>query len=56
MARYPFAAAAIELGEVPGKFGSYSVTAFLRPWLQFEELTASIRISFEIPRSGSEIG
>jgi len=55
-ARSPFAAAAIELGEVSGKIGSYSVAAFLRPWLQFEELTASIRITFDIPRAASTNG
>jgi type VI secretion system protein ImpC len=31
--------------------GSYHVVAWLRPWLPLEELTASMRIVVDIPRS-----
>jgi type VI secretion system protein ImpC len=37
-AKYPLAEAKIKVAEVPGKPGSYVATAWLRPWLQFEEL------------------
>ncbi len=48
-ARYPLAAAKIEVREIPGKPGSYNAVAYLRPWLQLEELTASMRMVAEIP-------
>ncbi len=49
-ARYPLAAAKIEVTEIPGKPGSYNAVAYLRPWLQFEELTTSLRLVAEIPK------
>jgi len=49
-ARYPLAAAKIEVSEIPGKPGSYNAVAYLRPWLQFEELTTSLRLVAEIPK------
>lgn len=51
-AKYPLAEARIEVKEVPGAPGSYSAVAWLRPWLQMEELTASLRMVASIP-SGS---
>ena len=51
-ARYPLAEAAVEVKEVPGQPGVYSAIAWLRPWLQMEELTASLRLVAKIPKSG----
>jgi type VI secretion system protein ImpC len=51
-ARYPLADAKVEVKEIPGKPGSYSAIAWLRPWLQFEELTASLRMVAKIPTLG----
>jgi type VI secretion system protein ImpC len=48
-AKYPLREAQVEVREVPGKPGSYSAIAHLRPWLQFEELTASMRMVASIP-------
>lgn len=47
--KYPLAAAKIEVKEVPGKPGAYQAVAYLRPWLQFEELTTSMRLVARIP-------
>lgn len=49
-ARYPLKEAKIEVREVPGKPGSYSAIAWLRPWLQMEELTTSLRMVASIPK------
>lgn len=49
-ARYPLAEAKIEVREIPGKPGSYNAIAWLRPWLQLEELTASLRMVARIPK------
>jgi type VI secretion system protein ImpC len=48
-ARFPLMAAQIQVEEVPGKPGSYRAVAHLRPWLQFEELTASLRMVATLP-------
>lgn len=48
-ARKPLAAAEIKVTDVPGSPGSYKAVAYLRPWLQFEELTTSLRMVAEIP-------
>ncbi len=50
-AKYPLADAKIEVQEIPGRPGSYNAVAWLRPWLQMEELTASLRMVAEIPQS-----
>jgi type VI secretion system protein ImpC len=49
-ARYPLREASIEVKEIPGKPGSYNAIAFLRPWLQMEELTTSLRMVARIPQ------
>ena len=49
-AKYPLRSAEIEVQEVPGKPGSYHAVARLQPWLQFEELTASMRLVARIPQ------
>ena len=48
-ARYPLREARIEVKEIPGKPGSYNAVAYLRPWLQLEELTTSMRMVARIP-------
>ena len=50
-ARYPLAEAEIKVEEIPGAPGSYNAVAWLRPWLQLEELTASLRMVAKIPAS-----
>jgi len=49
-ARYPLRDAKIEVKEIPGKPGSYNAVAHLRPWLQMEELTTSLRLVAKIPQ------
>jgi type VI secretion system protein ImpC len=51
-AKYPLAEALVEVKEIPGKPGSYHAVAWLRPWLQMEELTASLRMVARIPKLG----
>jgi type VI secretion system protein ImpC len=50
-AKYPLAEAKIKVQEVPGKPGSYVATAHMRPWLQFEELTAALSMVAKLPSS-----
>ena len=38
--------------EIPGQPGSYNAIAWLCPWLQLEELTASLRMVARIPQLG----
>ena len=51
-ARYPLAEAKVEVKEIPGKPGSYNAIAWMRPWLQLEELTTSLRMVARIPTLG----
>ncbi|MCW8344583.1 type VI secretion system contractile sheath large subunit [Vibrio sp. ZSDZ65] len=48
-ARTPLAESRIQVVEQPGKPGAYSAIAHLRPWLQLEELTTSVRMVAKIP-------
>jgi type VI secretion system protein ImpC len=48
-ARYPLRDARIQVEEIPGKPGSYHAVAHMRPWLQLEELTASLRMVARVP-------
>lgn len=48
-AQYPLREAKVEVVPVPGSPGSYSAVAWLRPWLQMEELTTSLRMVARIP-------
>jgi len=48
-ARFPLREAKIEVKEIPGRPGSYNAVAWMRPWLQMEELTASLRMVASIP-------
>ena len=49
-ARYPLAEARITVEEIPGAPGSYNAVAMLRPWLQLEELTTSLRMVAKLPQ------
>jgi len=49
-ARFPLREARVEVKEIPGKPGSYNAIAHLRPWLQMEELTTSLRMVASIPQ------
>ena len=49
-ARFPLREAKIEVKEIPGKPGSYNAVAYLRPWLQMEELTTSMRMVARVPQ------
>lgn len=48
-ASYPLREARITVKEIPGKPGAYNAIAWLRPWLQMEELTTSLRMVARIP-------
>jgi type VI secretion system protein ImpC len=48
-AKYPLKDAKIEVKEIPGSPGAYHAIAHLQPWLQMEELTASLRLVARIP-------
>jgi type VI secretion system protein ImpC len=52
-ARYPLREARVEVKEIPGKPGSYNAIAYLRPWLQMEELTTSLRMVARIPAAAA---
>ncbi len=49
-AKYPLREAKVVVQEIPGKPGSYNAIAWMRPWLQFEELTTSMRMVASIPK------
>jgi type VI secretion system protein ImpC len=49
-AKFPLREANIEVKEIPGKPGSYNAVAHLRPWLQMEELSTSMRMVARIPQ------
>jgi type VI secretion system protein ImpC len=49
-AKYPLREAQITVQEIPGRPGSYHAVAHLRPWLQMEELTTSLRMVARIPQ------
>lgn len=51
-ARFPLREAKVQVKEVPGQPGVYSAVAWMRPWLQMEELTASLRLVANIPKAG----
>ena len=51
-AKYPLADAKVKVKEVPGQPGVYNAIAWLKPWLQMEELTSSLRLVAKIPTIG----
>ncbi len=50
-ARFPLREARVEVKDVPGKPGSYTAVAHLRPHFQLEELTASLRLVADLPQA-----
>jgi type VI secretion system protein ImpC len=50
-ARFPLREARVDVSEVPGKPGVYRAAAFLRPHFQLEELSVSLRLVAELPKS-----
>ncbi len=48
-ARYPLREARVEVREIAGRPGAYNAVAYMRPWLQLEELTTSLRMVARIP-------
>ncbi|MBM7071367.1 type VI secretion system contractile sheath large subunit [Shewanella sp. 202IG2-18] len=48
-ARHPLVEAKVTVEEQAGRPGAYSAVAYLRPWLQMEELTTSLRMVARIP-------
>lgn len=52
-AQYPLREARVEVREIPGRPGSYNAIAHIRPWLQMEELTTSLRMVARIPSAAA---
>ncbi len=50
-AKYPLREAKVEVQEVPGKPGVYKAVALLRPHFQLDELSVSLRLVAELPKS-----
>ncbi len=50
-AKYPLRDARIEVVDVAGKPGAYKAVAFLRPHFQLDELSVSLRLVAELPKS-----
>ena len=50
-AQYPLREARVEVAEVAGKPGVYRAICFLRPHFQLDELTVSLRLVAELPKS-----
>jgi type VI secretion system protein ImpC len=48
-AKFPLREARVEVHAIPGRPGAYSAIAYMRPWLQMEELTTSMRMVARIP-------
>ena len=51
-AKHPLREASIKVQEQTGRPGCYSAVAYMRPWLQMEELTTSLRMVASIPKAG----
>jgi type VI secretion system protein ImpC len=50
-AKTPLRQARVDVSEVPGKPGVYRAVAFLRPHFQLDELSVSLRLVAELPKS-----
>ncbi len=50
-AKYPLRDARVEVVDVAGKPGAYKAVAFLRPHFQLDELSVSLRLVAELPKS-----
>jgi type VI secretion system protein ImpC len=49
-AKFPLREAKVEVKEIPGAPGSYNAQVWMRPWLQFEELTAALSMVASLPK------
>jgi type VI secretion system protein ImpC len=49
--KFPLREARVEVVEIPGRPGAYRAAAFLRPHFQLDELTVSLRLVAELPKS-----
>lgn len=49
-ARFPLRAAEVQVKPIPGKPGAYDAVLQMQPWLQMEELNASLQLVAEIPK------
>ncbi len=49
--QFPLREAKVTVREVAGRPGSFNAVAWLRPWLQLEELTTSMRLVARIPKA-----
>jgi type VI secretion system protein ImpC len=52
-AQYPLRDARVDVVEVPGKPGVYKAVAYLKPHFQLDELTVSLRLVAELPKSAA---
>jgi type VI secretion system protein ImpC len=52
-AQFPLREASIQVAEMPGKPGVYRAVAFLRPHFQLDELSISLRLVAELPKSAA---
>lgn len=50
-AKNPLREARVDVSEIPGKPGAYRAVAFLRPHFQLDELSVSLRLVAELPKS-----
>ena len=50
-AEKPLREARVDVMEIPGKPGAYRAVAFLRPHFQLDELSVSLRLVAELPKS-----
>jgi type VI secretion system protein ImpC len=50
-AKFPLREARVEVLDVPGKPGAYRAVTFLRPHFQLDELSVSLRLVAELPKS-----
>lgn len=50
-AQFPLREASVQVSEVPGRPGVYRAVAFLRPHFQLDELSVSLRLVAELPKS-----
>lgn len=51
-AKFPLADALVKVTAVAGQPGAYNAVAWMRPWLQLEELSTSMRLVARIPQLG----
>jgi type VI secretion system protein ImpC len=50
-AQFPLREASVQVHEVPGRPGVYRAVSFLRPHFQLDELTVSLRLVAELPKT-----